>query len=636
MDLGRYCNFLTRNGQNHDAIQQVYEAKLQEAALGCYKKASEHHPPTIRKVPPVYVRFEPNVVERSYQEWLITANAQNNFLWGLILTVIIGSYYWVTDWIAYANNAELGAERVFLRGTTMLIIALGIYPLTFPIRRCSSRAQFSLRLAILCVACVLLFLRIYLEEQEDIYIRSSAIWSVFFKTAVLITGDMPSRFYALLNVFDFAVHLTFHYMVRPLSPHEVIQWELLILLVLQTQFYLGDLRGREEFRRRIISWMNGQVSRGLATVHDFVSSYTREIVTIQELNDEGKPYFQFVSASAYSLTGWRPRELCSSKLADFVDTKDVHYVECALKKCKQQMEESQRTSYENSGWRDKQLPALSSVQEIFDSAQSKNATEVVSEILPCCTAELQPPISTRVPRVDVCVGSEERAMEESKAAAPRPLEAWHSQSTNESPNTSTVEQGRSTGLQTNAVFLGTTVNPLQLGQHSLDLPGQLSTLRRYNAFSGQSFESDEEEFQVEEGMGSRQRQERNPGNGRDHPESEGHDLSHGVPAHVPGAALFEETSPRSTDKSCEGKAENGKPIMKDSNISKEADEGGNISPIASEVSACESFYFRMRCKTGSLISMQGSVKPTNEDLVVIRKYSRSGTSGARIHRAGYT
>lgn len=54
------------------------------------------------------------------------------------------------------------------------------------------------------------------------------------------------------------------------------------------------LRKREDFRRRVIAYMEAKVSEEIATVHEFVAHYSRDIIVLHDVDIQGYHRFKFV------------------------------------------------------------------------------------------------------------------------------------------------------------------------------------------------------------------------------------------------------------------------------------------------------------------------------------------------------
>lgn len=112
---------------------------------------------------------------------------------------------------------------------------------------------------------------------------------------ILVLGcGLQVDHFLTINCLSLIVNLVWHYVFRPFSEQHVFQWEIVVFVFFQLQYYLIVLREREDFRRRTIAYMERKVSEELAAVHEFVAHHSRDVIALHSIDAEGYHCFKFV------------------------------------------------------------------------------------------------------------------------------------------------------------------------------------------------------------------------------------------------------------------------------------------------------------------------------------------------------
>lgn len=125
-------------------------------------------------------------------------------------------------------------------------------------------------------------------------IYSAGIWGAFMRVVIFMVAGLHVHHYLIINILNAVINVTWHYAFRRFSVEHVFQWELVLLLFFQVQCYITMHRERENFRRRIISYMDQKVAEELATVHEFVAHHSRDVIALHSVDSKGYHRFTFV------------------------------------------------------------------------------------------------------------------------------------------------------------------------------------------------------------------------------------------------------------------------------------------------------------------------------------------------------
>eukprot|EP01138_Halocafeteria_seosinensis_P005317 gb/GECG01005436.1/.p1 GENE.gb/GECG01005436.1/~~gb/GECG01005436.1/.p1 ORF type:complete len:302 (+),score=16.35 gb/GECG01005436.1/:1-906(+) len=272
-----------------DAEKKAFlETKLRKAATHSFKPSSKA--PCVKShYYGLYMSFQPPGVERAYQEWKVYDNARTILIGFSLMTLII-VYYWLSDWMGTDEGAK--DLRLIIRGIKLPVLLI-LFPIALS-REMNPRLRNYTVLGIMCLLCFLLFLRYIYEAKELLYFRSMGIWTIFFKVVAFLLTGVPSGYFLVVNAFDTTIHLVWQNFIRPYSTVSVYQWELLTFLLMQNQYYLMEKRDRDDFRLKVISWMERQERDALSLTYAYCVHFTRDIIVLHNLKADQRSYFTFV------------------------------------------------------------------------------------------------------------------------------------------------------------------------------------------------------------------------------------------------------------------------------------------------------------------------------------------------------
>lgn len=223
-------------------------------------------------------------------------------------------YYLISDGID-DRDPDGKVYRVATRG--MLLIVLCLFPCLIPARTGKDVwTQQRLKLLTVVAIVALLLSRILFDVSDTSYTRSMSkyckkrfwwvfsrqqrhcgiadIWGPFLRILIFFVAGLHLDQFLVINILNTVLNLTWHYAFRPFSARHVFQFELLVFLFVQVQYYIAMQRERENFRRRILSYMDRKVSEELAAVHEFVAHHSRDVIALHTVDDQGYHRFTFV------------------------------------------------------------------------------------------------------------------------------------------------------------------------------------------------------------------------------------------------------------------------------------------------------------------------------------------------------